>query len=137
MLGAKIGELTGQQTGVRFLPGDDFRYVKMEVTFQQAGMVLGLPVNDMGTFVAFERSGGQIYAEGQGITMSNEGEGAIWKGHGVGRPTGEGMGMSIRFSVAFQAQTDGKLAALNGYLVIGEFEADNDGKTRTSLWEWK
>lgn len=137
MLGDKIGELTGQQMGVRILPGDDFRYVKMEVTFQQEGTVLGLPVNDMGTFVAFERNGGQIYAEGQGITMSSEGEGALWKGHGVGHPTGEGMGMSIRFSIGFQAQAGGKLGALNGYLVIGEFEADAQGKVRSTIWEWK
>lgn len=30
MLGEQIGEFSGTVTGMRVLPGDDFRYVKME-----------------------------------------------------------------------------------------------------------
>ena len=66
-----------------------------------------------------------------------DGEGAIWTGHGVGRMTGEGMGMVMRFSLAVQAQTDGALAGLNEVLVIGEHESDAQGNTRTTIWEWK
>jgi hypothetical protein len=54
----------------------------------------------MGTFTAFERVPGQMYAEGQGIIMTADGESAIWNGHGVGHPNGDGMGVSIRYSIA-------------------------------------
>lgn len=137
MLGEQSGELAGQTTGVRILPGDDFRYVKMEVSYQQQGTVLGIPVTDVGTFTSYERTGGQIYVEGQGMGMTSEGEGAIWKGHGVARPTGEGMALTIRFSAAFQAAPDGKLAALNSYLVVGELESRADGSLTTKIWPWQ
>jgi len=137
VLGEKIAEFAGRQAGFRVVPGDDYRYVKMEVTFEQQGTVLGMPAFDQGTFTAYERNGGQIYAQGQGIVMTESGESAIWNGHGVGRPSGEGMGMSIRFSIAFQAPVEGGLAPLNGYLVVGEFEQGADQSTKTTAWEWK
>jgi len=136
VLGEKLGELTGRTTGVRVLPGDDYRYIKLEVSIEEHGSIVGVPVTDIGTFVSYERSGGQMYAEGQGIMISSEGESAIWNGHGVGHPTGDGMGMSIRFSIAFQAG-EGKLSALNGCLVIGEFESAGDGTLKSTVWAWQ
>jgi hypothetical protein len=79
---------------------------------------------------------GQLFSEGQGIS-GGEGGGAIWNGFGVSTMTGEGMATSTRFSVAFQAPQEGPLSRLNGVLVIGEQESDNDGNIRTTLWEWK
>jgi hypothetical protein len=96
MLGDKIWDGSGQTTGVRVLPGDDFRYVKMEVSIQGTGKALGMDATNIGTFTAFERVPGQMYAEGQGIIMTADGDSAIWNGHGVGHPTGDGMGISIR-----------------------------------------
>jgi len=137
MLGDKIGESAGKATGMRTLPGDDYRYVKMEVTIQEAGKVFGVDATNMGTYTAFERVPGQIYGEGQGIVATSDGESAIWNGHGIGRMTGEGMGMSFRFAVAYQAGQTGKLARLNSVLVIGEHEVDGAGNTKTTFWEWK
>jgi hypothetical protein len=34
MLGEKLGEEHGKVTGRRVLPGDDYRYIKMEITFE-------------------------------------------------------------------------------------------------------
>lgn len=136
MLGDKIGELTGKVTGTRVLPGDDFRYVKMEISFQEAGKLFGIDATDVGTYTIFERVPGQIYGEGQGITQAGE-DGAIWNGHGVGRMTGQGMASSMRFSLAFQADPSGKLGRLNGVLVIGEHETDDQGNVKTTIWEWK
>ncbi|MSQ11667.1 MAG: hypothetical protein EXR48_03060 [Dehalococcoidia bacterium] len=68
--------------------------------------------------------------------MAKNGESAIWNGHGVGRPTGEGMGISMRFSIAVQAGA-GKLAPLNGVLVVGEHDSDAEGNIHTQTWEWK
>ena len=137
MLGDQIGELTGKVTGQRVLPGDDYRYVKMEVSYQQSGQVYGSQAEDYGTYTVFERVPGQMYGEGQGFTGTADGEGAIWNGHGVGKMTGAGMSMSFRFSIAFQAGESGKLARLKDLLVIGEHEVDASGNTTTKLWEWK
>lgn len=137
MLGEKLGEMTGRVIGTRVLPGDDYRYVKMEVTVQQTGQVCGVNVTDIGTYTVFERVPGQLYAQGQGILETPQGEGAIWNGHAVSKPTGVGMAMSVRFSIAIQAGTTGALARLREVLVIGEHEVDDDGNTKTSLWEWK
>src|SRR5687768_7868104 len=128
MLGDKIWESTGKVIGTRVLPGDDYRYVKVETSIEYAGKLLGKDGMGMGTFVAFERVPGQLYAEGQGIIGTADGEGAIWNGHGVGSAGGDegGMTMSIRYSVAYQAGANGPLSALNGALVVGEFETKSD-----------
>jgi hypothetical protein len=136
MLGDKFGELTGKVTGTRVLPGDDYRYIKMEVSIQESGPIYGINGTDFGTYTVFERVPGQLYGEGQGILETPEG-GAIWNGHGIGKATGSGMGMSFRFSIAFQAGSSGKLARLNEVLVIGEHEVDDAGNTKTTMWEWK
>lgn len=136
MLGEKIGEERGKVTGMRILPGDDHRYVKLEVSFQASGTTYGIQGTNIGTYTAFERVPGQLYGEGQGILMTAEGESAIWKGHGVGHPTGKGMGLTFRYSVAFQAGT-GKLARLNSVLVIGEHTTDENGNVHDLYWEWK
>jgi hypothetical protein len=137
MLGEQIAELTGKVIGTRVLPGDDYRYVKMEFTVQQSGQLYGTPVTDFGTYTVFERVPGQIFGEGQGITETDQGEGAIWRGHGIGRMLGQGMAMAFRVSLAYQAGGEGKLGPLNQSLIIGEHEVDADGNTRTRLWEWK
>ena len=135
MLGDKIGEMTGRVTGTRVLPGDDYRYVKMEISIQQSGQVFGVNATEMGTYTVFERVPGQVYGEGQGILMTGDG-GAIWNGHGISKASG-GMQASFRFSVAFQAGPSGPLSRLNSVLVIGEHDVDGDGNTKTTLWEWK
>lgn len=137
MLGEKIGEEHGKVTTRRILPGDDFRYVKMEITFETEGTVFGIPMRNMGTYTVFERVGGQIYGEGQGIVMTSDGEGAIWKGHGVGTPTGDGIGIKFAASVAFQAPADGKLARLNTVLVVVEHQTSDDGTASSQIYEWK
>ena len=137
MLGDKIGEFSGRVTGTRVLPGDDYRYVKMEISYQQSGKAFGVDATDVGTYTVFERVPGQLYGEGQGFLGSSGGEGAIWNGHGVGKMAGQGMSMSFRFSIAYQAGGSGKLSRLKDVLVIGEHEADDAGNVKTTLWEWK
>ena len=137
MLGDQVWEGTGDTIGTRVLPGDDPRYVKLEISIQGAGKLLDIDATNMGTFTAYERVPGQMYAEGQGVLMTAEGEGAIWNGHGVGHPTGDGMGVSIRYAVSFQADGDGKLAWLNSVLGVGEYESKGDGSWTDKTWEWK
>ncbi|MBI2170930.1 MAG: hypothetical protein HYU30_02755 [Chloroflexi bacterium] len=136
MLGEKIGEEHGKITGTRILQGDDYRYLKMEMSFQASGTLLGQQAMDMGTFTAFERVPNQIYGEGRGILLLATGESAIWNGHGVGRMTGQGMAMSFRAAIAYQAG-QGKLERLNHVMGMIEFEVDENGNTHAVLHEWK
>lgn len=135
MLGDKIGEESGQVTGRRVLQGDDYRYMKMEISFETTSTVLGHTGSNIGTYTIYERVPGQIYGEGQGIFMASDGESAIWNAHGVGHPTGDGMGMAFAVSVVFQASE--KLAKLNEMLVVVEHTSDNDGNAKSVLYEWK
>ena len=135
MLGEQIGELRGKVTGTRVLPGDDYRYVKVETTIQQQGQIYGQEAFDMGTFTAFERIPGQMYAEGQGVIGAGA-EGAIWNGHGIGRMADD-MAVSVRFSIAIQSGQEGPLARLKDCLILGEYEQDAEGNIHTTLWEWK
>src|SRR5438477_12737258 len=74
MLGDKIGDEKGKTTSRRILPGDDYRYVKMEVSFEGQGSTYGFQGMNMGTYTVFERIPGQLYGEGRGIFMTNEGD---------------------------------------------------------------
>jgi hypothetical protein len=90
MLGEKIGEERGKVTSRRVLPGDDsLRFVKMEITFETQVTLYGVSGMNIGTYVVYERGGGQMYGEGQGIVTTADGDGAIWNGHGVGRMVGD------------------------------------------------
>ncbi len=109
----------------------------MEVSFETQVTIFGQQGMNMGTYTVFERVPGQIYADGQGIVMTSDGQGAIWNGHGVGHPTEDGMGIRFAASVAFQAPTEGALSRLNGVLCVVEHETDGEGNARSELWEWK
>jgi hypothetical protein len=136
MMGDKIGETSGKVTGMRVLPGEGGRFVKMEMTIQTKGTLFGQKGTDMGTYVAYERIPDQVYGEGQGIFMSDDGHGVIWSGFGVGTPTGKGMGMRWAAAVTYQTNSP-KLARLNGVVGMVEHETDAQGNAKVRAWEWK
>ena len=135
MLGEQIGEVTGQITGMRVLP-DEGHGAKVEVSFQQSGTLLGVHVNDMGTYVSVTRPDGTLFGNGQGVTMTEDGEMATWRGQGVGRFTGRGGAVSYRGAVYFQTTSE-RLARLNSMAVVFEYETDESGKTTAKDYEWK
>ena len=47
------------------------------------------------------------------------------------------MGMKFAASVAYQAQTTGRLARLNNVLVLIEHVVEADDTARSTLYEWK
>ncbi len=136
MLGDRIGEERGRVTGRRALKSADPRYLKMEVSFEAEGTVYGVPFKEVGTYEVFERLPGQLYGEGQGMLMTQDGESAIWNGHGVGTVTPDG-GLRFAASCAFQTHPTGKLARLNSVLVVVEHTAAADGSVRSTMTEWK
>jgi hypothetical protein len=136
MLGEKIGEENGRVTSRRMLPGGDYRYLRMEISFETELTIFGLSGSNIGTYEVFERIPGQVYGEGQGIIMTAAGDSAIWNGHGVGQMREDGT-MAFAASVAFQADPASKLARLNSVLIAVEHRTGMDGSAHSELWEWK
>lgn len=134
MLGEMIGEVRGKITGNRVLPSDGAP--KVEASFQQSGKLLGAEITDMGTYFSVARAVGGLYGEGQGVTMTKEGEMASWKGQGVGRFIGRGSAVSFRGAIYYQTMS-AKLARLNNIAVVFEYEVDENGNTHAKFWEWK
>ncbi len=135
MLGEQIGEEIGQITGIRILP-DEGAGSKVEVSFQSNGTLLGTHVTTIGTYVSMTRPDGMLFGEGQGVTMTENGEMAAWRGQGIGHFTGHGSAVSYRGAVYFQTTAE-RLARLNGIAGVFEHESDESGKTLDRTYEWK
>ena len=135
-LGEKIADERGSITAMRVIPGAEGQVPKVEVSFQSAGEILGIPATGIGTYSAVTRPDGLLYGEGQGIITTKDGETAIWKGNGVGRPTGRGSAVSWRGAVYYQSTSE-KLRRLNGVAGIFEHETDENGNTIGRTYEWK
>lgn len=133
MLGEQIGESRGKRTGRRALSCETGP--KVEVSFEDSGKLLGMDISDFGTYVAAPRPDGTLYGEGQGVSMTKEGDMASWKGQGVGKFVGGG-GVSYRGALYYSTASP-KLARLNSVAVVFEFEVDANGNTHTKMWEWK
>jgi len=132
MLGEQIGELQGKRILRRVLSTDP---LKVEVTFEDSGKLLGFEINGFGTYTSQIRPDGMVYGEGEGASMTMDGESATWKGSGLGRIR-EGGALSYRGILYFRT-TSQKLARLNTTPVVFEYEVDSKGQTLSKMWEWK
>ena len=133
MLGKQVGEVQGQQTGLRVLPNSDGRPT-VEVSFQGAGHFYDVSITDMGTYNSVMRPDGTLYGEGQGIIMSAEGA-LTWLGTGLGHLTGSG-GTTYRGSVYYETASP-KFADAAKVAYVYEYEVDEGGKYSAKLYEWK
>ncbi len=136
MLGEKLYDITGKVTGQRVLPGNTPGDVKVEVSFQGTGKLLGIDTLENGTYQANMKAPGVLFGEGQGLTLTKDGEPLTWFGTGIGRPTGKGMAASWRGSIYYTTASQ-KLARLNGVAVVFEWEVDEQGNAKGAGWEWK
>ena len=134
MLGERIGEGRGRVTTQRVLPNLGGG-PKMETSFQSSGSLLGVADTETGTYVAVVRPDGSLFGEGQGITMSREGDVLSWVGQGVGTLQ-KGGAVSYRGAVYCQT-TSPRWARLTSRAVLFEFEVDSEGNTRGEFFEWK
>jgi hypothetical protein len=134
MLGELVGEGRGKRTGRRVLATEGGRF-KLEVSFESADKVLGIDMNEIGTYIAETRPDGTLFGEGQGVLVSADGDSATWKGQGVGKFNAGGS-VSYRGAV-YYTTTSPKLARLNSVAALFEFEVDAEGNTESKLWEWK
>ena len=133
MLGELIGESRGKRTGRKVLSVD--HGVKVEVTFETTGKLLGTDANEIGTYWSVSRPDGSLYGEGQAVVIGAGGITATWKGQGVGK-FGEGGAVSYRGAVYYNTASP-KLTRLNTVAAVFEFEVDPAGNTHSKLWEWK
>src|SRR2546428_7651487 len=89
MLGDKVGEVRGQTISTRVLP-DEGLGPCMEVTDQATGTLCGVSINQTVTYTGVMRPNGTISGQGSGVTMTQSGGSATFRGVGVGRFTGSG-----------------------------------------------
>jgi hypothetical protein len=134
MLGDRLGESTGKITNVRVLPTEG-QQVRIEVSFQGHGTLLGQEITDIGTYCQTIRPGGVLYGEGHTLMMTPGGEILDWVGGGVGRATGPGFKAS--YGVYGSAQTNSeKLIRAAEVADVIEYEVEEDGSYRWTMWEW-
>ncbi|HEY9367056.1 hypothetical protein [Streptomyces sp.] len=134
MLGDLIGEEQGETTGIRVLSTDGGHPV-MEASFRATGTLLGAQVKDMGTYESVLRADGTLWGEGQGVTMTQDGETVTWHGSGVGRFDEKGA-IDWRGALFFETAAD-RFAALPGIAAVFEFHVEDDGTSTAKLYEWK
>ncbi|MEV7522306.1 hypothetical protein [Streptomyces sp. NPDC091371] len=134
MLGELIGEEQGETTGIRVLSTDGGHAV-LEASFQATGTLLGASAKDMGTYESVTRADGTLFGQGQGITMTADGETLSWHGDGVGHFTESG-GVSWRGAIYYETTAE-RFAQLNSIAAVYEFETDESGRITAKVYEWK
>lgn len=134
MLGEQISEGHGKRTGRRVLATEGGGF-KVEVSFEETGKLLGFDIVDIGTYWSESRPDGSLYGEGQGVILTPDGGMATWKGAGVGRIKADGA-VSYRGAIYYTTATP-KLAQLNSFAAVFEFDVDPQGNTHSKNWEWK
>jgi hypothetical protein len=132
MLGELIGESTGKRIVRRITSVDP---PTVEVTFEDIGTMLGVPTTSTVTYISIVRPDGSIFGQGQGLIVTNEGEGITWTGTGTGK-FGLGGAVSYR-GMLFYRTASQKLAALNNACGAFEYEVDGVGNTTSKIWDWK
>jgi hypothetical protein len=132
MLGEQISETKGKRLVRRVISVDP---PTAEVSFEDAGNILGVPTNGMGTYTSIVRPDGSIHGEGQGMSMTADGDSITWTGSGVGH-FGPGGSVSYRGMLFFRT-TSQKLARINNACGAFEYEVDATGSTVSKVWEWK
>ncbi|MBK5294766.1 MAG: hypothetical protein JJE04_24195 [Acidobacteriia bacterium] len=132
MLGELIGESRGKRIVRRTLSSEP---LKVEVTFEDAGTVLGVAYTGFGTYWSEVRPDGTVYGEGEGAYLTQDAEIVSWRATGLGRIKAGGA-VSYRGMLYFRTASQ-KLARLNTVGGAFEYEADADGSTHAKTWEWK
>jgi len=130
-----LGELIYQGSGKRIvrtvLSTDP---LKIEVSFEEKGKLLGADMMEIGTYTSGVRPDGSLYGEGQGAVIGAEGM-VTWKGSGVGTVNDKGAA-EYRGAIFYQS-TSPKFARLNTIAGVFEFGSDEAGNTHSKVWEWK
>ena len=131
MLGALNGETKGKRIVRRVISTDP---TTVEVSFEDSGHLLGVSTTGMGTYTSVIRPDNSIYGEGQGINLTQDGEGISWTGTGLGKFGPDGA-LSYRGMLFFR--TNSQKISLGSACGAFEYEVDAAGATTSKVWEWK
>ena len=132
MLGEQIDESKGKRIVRKILSTEP---LKLEVTVEAAGKLLGQDVTEIITYSSQFRPDGSLYGEGEGVYLSSGGDVITWKGAGVGTLAANGVA-AYRGAVYFYTASP-KFARLNTVPSVFEFQSDAQGNTQSKTWEWK
>jgi hypothetical protein len=132
MIGEQISETKGKRIVRRVLSVDP---PTAEVSFEDAGTLLGVATTGLGSYTSIIRSDGALHGDGQGLIMTAEGETVTWTGTGVGK-FGPGGSLSYRGMLFFRT-TSQKLSRMNNLCGAFEYDVDPAGNTTSKVWEWK
>jgi hypothetical protein len=132
MLGEQIGETKGKRLVRRVLSTEP---PTAEVSFEDSGHMLGIATTGMGTYTSVIGADGSLHGEGQGLSMTADGDAVTWKGTGIGK-FGPGGSISYRGMLFFRTASK-KLARLNNACAAFEYDVDASGGTVSKMWEWK
>jgi hypothetical protein len=132
MIGEQISETKGKRLVRRVLSVDP---PTAEVSFEDSGQILGVPIVGMGTYTSVIGADGSIHGTGQGMNMTQDGEAVTWTGTGTGK-FGPGGSVSYRGMLFFKTASK-KLARMNNMCGAFEYEVDPGGNTISKVWEWK
>src|SRR3990172_10929538 len=130
MLGDLIGEMKGKVTGIRVLAD------RLESTVQGSGKVWGTDENEVETFTSTPRPDGSVLGEGQGLITTKDGDMIMFKGQGIGIPTGKGQAASFRGAIHYQTASQ-KFVKANRTVGVFEYDIDQEGNVHGKIWEWK
>ena len=96
---------------------------------------MGVATRTTLTYWAGVRPDGSLYGEAQGLVIGKGNERATFKAQGVGKLLDSGA-VSYR-GAQYYSSNSSKFSRLNTIAVVFEYEADADGNSKSTLWEWK
>ena len=109
--------------------------LKVEVSSEDTGTMLGVATNGMGTYTSDVRSDGSLYGEGQGAMITADGEPITLRGSGAGKLLAGG---AVSYcGILYYRTPSQKLSRLNYACGVFEYEVDAAGSTISKVWEWK
>jgi hypothetical protein len=133
MLGDLLGEAAGKGTLTR-VEAPDGAPARLHIACQGQGTLLGVQIQDFGSYVQRVTASGRLSAtDAEWVMATADGDVAVFRGFGTGHITPGG----VRYSGCGSMSSDSpKLARLDTISTVAEFEGDNEGNYRWKLWEW-
>ena len=135
MLGEILIEETGKTLGLRVLDSEAGA-VKLEVSVQTEGRVLGVAETTLWTYCSKTRSDGSMYGEGKGVMTTKDGDVIGLLGSGTAKAPGPDGTVHYRGAIYFHTAA-AKYARLNGTAAVHEYDVSASGSLTTKVWEWK
>jgi hypothetical protein len=135
MLGELLYEEKGKTIGMRVLASEGGE-LKVEITLQTEGKILGQPERSTWTYWSKSRADGTIYGEGAGFMVTQGGDIVHLTGSGAAKSMGADGSIRYRGAVYFHTKSE-KLSKLNGAVGVHEYDVDGEGNTVAKVWEWK